>query len=859
MIGQLLRHYRIEALLGSGGMGEVYRARDMRLDRLVAMKVLLPSALANPERKRRFMHEAKTASALNHPNIVTILEIDSAITEDGQNIDFIAMEYIQGKTVEQLMDKKPLRVEEVLRYGAQMADALAAAHAAGVMHRDLKPANIMINEQGNVKLLDFGLAKLSDAFATSAFAATESVHLQPSQVTEQGTIVGTVAYMSPEQAEGRHMDTRSDIFSLGSVLYEMAAGRQAFAGDSKLSTLASILQKDPPGLSASGTAIPRDLERIVMRCLRKEPSRRWQSAADIKVALDDLRSDMDAGETAEPKLEPEKGSGVARRLWLALAGLALALAGLWAGRAIFQRPLPSFSRLTFGLGEITGGRFAPDGQTIVYSARWSGKPTVVFSTRVGSRESRSLDLPVSRVLAVSSAGEIALLLGPDIPGTLARVPLAGGAPREILEDVIDADWSPDGSKLAVIRRAGSGYRVEYPIGTVLFESHARAPQLLRVSPKGDKVAFMSFDPEVLDMMLMVANGASAEARPLSKGWFIIGDINWSPDAKEIWFSALHTGEDPKLRAVTMDGKERVILQTPEFILPMDTDRNGRLLAMEASGRMNISYTSAGDAGEHDLSWLDSSRLWEISPDGRNLLFAEMTYGHGRNTAIYLRKTDGSPPVRLGEGGHPSLSPDGKHILSVRYEGKQSDLVVLPVGAGEPRVLSADGLQYDYGEWFPDGKRMLVVARKAGKPFRAYVQSLEGGSPLPITPEGLRATQVSPDGQVAVVLDGDKLKLQPVDGSPARVVANADVRPDDTVIRWTANGKGIYLRRNENEKTADILLLEIATGKTTLVRKLHPADPTGTSIFSVSITPDGRSYGYSFQRQQTTLYLVDGLK
>ena len=281
--------------------------------------------------------------------------------------------------------------------------------------------------------------------------------------------------------------------------------------------------------------------------------------------------------------------------------------------------------------------------------------------------------------------------------------------------------------------------------------------------------------------------------------------------------------------------------------------------MEASGRMNISYTSANDAGEQDLSWLDSSRLWEISPDGRNLLFAEMTYGHGRNTAIYLRKTDGSPPVRLGEGGHPSLSPDGKQILSVRYEGKQSDLVVLPVGAGEPRVLSADGLQYDYGEWFPDGKRMLVVARKAGRQFRAYVQPLEGGGPVPITPEGQRATQVSPDGQVAVVLDGDKLKLQPTDGSPARVVANAEIRPGDTVIRWTADGKGIYLKRSENETTADILLLELATGKTTLVRKLQPADPTGASIFSVSITPDGRSYGYSFQRQQTTLYLVDGLK
>jgi serine/threonine protein kinase len=228
MLGQLLRHYRIEAKLGAGGMGEVYRARDTRLDRPVAIKVLLPSALSNPERKRRFMQEAKTASALSHPHIVMIHEIDSAVTDDNRSVDYIAMEYIQGKTLDQVMGKKPLRVEEVLRYGAQIADALAAAHLVGIVHRDLKPANIMINEHGNIKLLDFGLAKLVEPLQTSPFAATESVHIDPTQLTEQGTIVGTVAYMSPEQAEGRRMDVRSDIFSFGTVLYEMATGRQAF-------------------------------------------------------------------------------------------------------------------------------------------------------------------------------------------------------------------------------------------------------------------------------------------------------------------------------------------------------------------------------------------------------------------------------------------------------------------------------------------------------------------------------------------------------------------------------------------------------------------------------------------------------
>ena len=863
MTGQLLCHYEIEAKLGSGGMGEVYRARDTRLDRLVAIKVLLPSTLSNPERRRRFMHEAKTASALNHPNIVTIHEIDTAVGEDGRSLDFIAMEYVQGKTIDQWMGKKPMRLNDVLRYGAQIADALSAAHAAGIVHRDLKPANIMINEQGNVKLLDFGLAKLTEPLTTSAFAVTESVHIDATQMTEQGTIVGTVAYMSPEQAEGRRMDARSDIFSFGTVLYEMASGRQAFSGDSKLSTLASILQKDPPGLSANGEAIPNELERIILRCLRKEPERRWQSIADAKVALEDMRAEVESGNIGKAGvLAHRKSSAPARWLWLTLAGVSLLAAGLWVDRSLYHRSFPSFTRLTFRLGEVTGAHFAPDGQTILYSARWSGAPTTVYSTRLGSRESRSLDLPVSRLLAVSSSGEMAILLGPNIPGTLARVPLAGGAPREILDDVVEADWSPDGSKLAVIRRAGNDYRVEYPIGNLLFVSHARPPRLLHVSPKGDQIAFIYFDPEVVDATLMVmnANASLGQARPLSKGWFAFGYLDWFPDGKEIWFSALHTGEDPKLRAITLDGKERTVVQTPDWILPLDIRPDGRVLALDEGTRISISYISAGAGGEQDLSWLDSSRLWEISPDGGTILFAEISYGHGRNTAIYLRKTDGSPPVRLGEGGHPTLSPDGKHILSIRYDGQKSDLVMLPVGAGEPRVLSTAGLRYEYGEWFPDGKRILIAANKPGEQVRTYVQSLDKGTITPITAQGQRATQISPDGQVCVVLDSDKIMLQPFDGRSPRKLANADVRPGDAVIRWTADGKGIFLQRMENETTADILRLDVATGKTTLVRKLRPAEATGASIpFSVSITPDGRNFGYSVQRDSSTLYLVEGLK
>jgi len=415
--------------------------------------------------------------------------------------------------------------------------------------------------------------------------------------------------------------------------------------------------------------------------------------------------------------------------------------------------------------------------------------------------------------------------------------------------------------MAVIRQVGGSYRVEYPIGHVLFESHGRSPRLLHVSPRGDQVAFICFDPEVVDATLIVidAKSSPAKVRELSKGWFAFGHLDWSPDGNEIWFSALHTGEDPKLRAVTLEGKERIILQTPDWILPIDILANGRVLALDDSTRISISYLAPGVTEEQDLSLLDSSRLWDISADGRQLLFAEISYGQGRNTAIYLRKTDGSPPVRLGEGGHPTLSPDRKWVLSVHYDGKKSDLVMLPVGAGEPRVLTTAGLHYEYGEWFPDGKRILIAANLPGRRVRTYVQSLDGGVAIPITAEGQRASQVAPNGQLAVIVEGGKLLLQPVDGSPARTLAGADIRPGDSVIRWTADGKGIFLKRMENETTADILRLAVATGKTTLVRKLRPADPTGASFFSVSITPDGSAYAYSLQRELNTLYLVEGLK
>ena len=413
MIGETLRHYRIEAKLGAGGMGVVYRAFDTHLDRPSPSKCCLPRPSAMPIAGRASRRKRSPHPRLSHRNIITIYDIDTGQV-DGQPVDFIAMEYVAGKTLDKLIGRKGLRLTEALRYAIQIADGLAAAHNAGIMHRDLKPANVIVNEQGEVKILDFGLAKLTELEEPDVFAVTQSVHIDAMLRTEAGTIIGTVAYMSPEQADGHKVDARSDIFSFGAVLYEMITGRRAFSGDSKLSTLASVLHKEPAPLSQVGQAIPREVERIINRCLRKDPQRRWQNMADIKVALEDVLEELESGNSAW-RMERRRRFHREQRADAAVAcgDCAGAAGGRLRGLAAFQRPQPTFQRLTYRRGDISGRKFSPDGQTVVFSAQWANEPTAIFSMRPGSREYRTLDLPEGRILAISSAGEMAILLGPD--------------------------------------------------------------------------------------------------------------------------------------------------------------------------------------------------------------------------------------------------------------------------------------------------------------------------------------------------------------------------------------------------------------------------------------------------------------
>ena len=856
MIGKSLRSYRIESKIGAGGMGVVYKAVDSRLGRTAAIKILSTGAL-NPERERRFIQEAKAASSLNHPNIVTIYDIDTQEV-DGKPVQYIAMEYVAGDTLDHLIGRKGLRIRDVLKYSVQIADALAAAHTAGIVHRDLKPSNVIVSPQGVVKILDFGLAKLSESDEADAYA--ETMHGQGAPLTEEGTILGTVAYMSPEQADGKMVDSRSDVFSFGSVLYEMATGQRAFSGGSKLSSLSAVLYKDPQPASHAAAEVPSELDRIIARCLKKDPERRWQTMADVKVALEELRDEMDSSHVAVAGQAPAHRVKPRTKLWAGVGVLAGVLLGLalritYENQQKFVHPSEpaSFQRLTFRRGDVTSAKFAPGG-TVVYSAEWDGAPSTLFSAQPGNREGRPLALPSARVLAVSQSGEMAILLGGEDVGTLARVPFGGGAPRQVLEGVSGADWGPDGESLAVVRAVGGKFRLEYPIGSVLYETEKRPPMMPRVSADGKLVAFFDFDVEVGDYALCII-GPNHPRQVLSRGWRAIGALNWSPDNNEVWFSGGQPGADPALYAVTLSGAQRLVTQTGGIIVMQDVARDGRVLLSTVNSRLGILFFPPSGA-PRDLAWLDASLIYELSNDAQSLVFAELSNGQGRNSAIYLRKTDGSPAIQLGYGNRPSLSPDGKWVACIHHEGDRSSLMLLPTGPGESQFPKIEGMHFDGVEWFPDNKRILFTGNETGHPTRTWMYDVDANKWTPLTPEGTRGTRVSPDGQWFITVDPHKLLISPVAGGDSKTIL--DQQPGESVARWSGDGRYLFLQQRE-PASIKISRLEIATHRREPLRVIKVPEPGAQFLGPLALSADGKACATTFQHDLANLFLVRGLK
>ena len=487
--GTKLGSYEVLASIGAGGMGEVYRAHDTKLDRDVAIKVLPDAFASDPELLRRFQQEGRAAGALNHPNIMAVYDADI----DGPT-PYVVCELLEGKTLRSLIADGSITRRKAIEYTKQIAAGLAAAHDKGITHRDLKPDNLFVTADGRVKILDFGLAKMrpltSAGSPDSAVATREMGAVIIDSGTDTGTILGTVGYMAPEQVRGQGADSRSDIFSLGTVLYEMLAGRRAFRGDSAVETMNAILKEDPPELPQVGQDAAPAMEHVIRHCLEKNPGERFQSARDLAFHLESLSTISGAA----PALS-EPGGGPGR--WVpALVGLGLVVAVVVAALSLSSdAPPPSFQQLTFRQGDIPAARFAADGESIVYSAAWDGSPVETFITRPEGPESRRLELDNADLLDVSSSGEIALLLEPrgnrmfGQQGTLARSSLSGSATREVLEDVADAGWMPFRDELVIVRRDGLSSRLEFPVGTILHEASGTIASP-RVSPNGESIAFI---------------------------------------------------------------------------------------------------------------------------------------------------------------------------------------------------------------------------------------------------------------------------------------------------------------------------------------------------------------------------------
>ncbi len=841
--------YEVLAPLGAGGMGEVYRARDAKLGREIAVKVLPSATASDPDRRQRFELEARSASALNHPNILTVYDIGEA---DGSL--YIAMELIEGRTLRELIAPgDPLPTKKLLELAVQTAEGLSKAHAAGIVHRDLKPENLMVSKDGYVKILDFGLAKLTETVSEDASVLPTAI----AAPTQPGTVMGTAGYMSPEQASGQPVDYRSDQFTLGAILYEMATGKRAFQRKTGAETLVAIIKEEPEPLSQLAPRAPAPVRWIVERLLAKDPEERYASTKDLARDLKSVRDHL-TETSLSGALEATGPARVRRRGWVlpAFAALVLGVAAGFLSRGLVVgkggKP-PEIKRLTYSRGAIRTARFAPDGQTIVYGAAWEGLPLEIYSTRANSSESRSLGLPSADLLAISSTGELAISLhrhyifGFQSVGTLARVPLAGGAPRDVLENVEDADWSPDGTNLAVTRQVGNRGRVEFPIGKVLYDTAGWASDI-RVSPDGRLVAFIDHTQQGDNNGSVRVVDASGKVRV--KGPFAIRGIAWSPRGDEVW-----SGARNGITATSLDAESRVVWLTPGGGVD-DISRDGRVLCTTNSSRREIVGFAPGGKGERNLTWLNWSFPVDITADGKTLLFGEQNV---EPMAIYQRRLDGSPAVRLGEGAPLGFSPDGQWALSSRNL-ETGQLTLLPIGAGEPRDLPKTGINVQSATWFPDGRRILISGNEPGHGSRLFTQEVSGGKPRAISAEGVSFIfpSLSPDGKSVAATGPDRrIAIYPTEPGEPRAMPGAD--PEDVPLRWTADGSAIYVYK-PSAPPLRVETIDVKTGRRALWKEIQPPDLSGVEqVGPIQISPDETSYVYSYRRRLDDLYLATGLK
>ena len=855
--GTKLGPYEIVSLLGAGGMGEVYRARDSRLRREVAIKILPQSFAQDNDRLRRFEQEARVVGALNHPNILAIFDIG---THNGS--PYLVSELLEGQTLRQHMDGSALPQRKAIEYAIQIARGLAAAHEKGVVHRDLKPDNIFVLQDGRIKILDFGLAKLTQAEAFGSGVPDLQTVDHPSNTTP-GQVMGTVGYMSPEQVKALPVDHRTDIFAFGSILYEMLTGKRAFKRDSSVETMNAILKEEPEELYGAVAGVTPGLDRAVRHCLEKNPAQRFQSASDIAFDLESM-STHSGSASRIPAIAEQR-----RSYWkpgLAALIAVLALGGVYfAARGSRTAPAtPRFHQLTFQRGTIYGAKFAPDGQSILYTAAWNGAPKPqVYSTRTDALMSRAIELMDSTVMSISDKGEMAIRQNTqDDPlprGMLSVVPLTGGAPREMLSDVMSASWAPEGDSLAVSHLLGVENRLEYPIGKTIVSTSTGNITDVAVSPDGKSIAYFDH-PNAGDTRGYVAViDLSGKARRLTHEWADLTGLAWSHSGKEVWFTGSDSGINSALYAVSLNGQLRDLLHIPGRLHLFDISKDGEVLITNEASRLETYGRHAGQDKDIDLSWFDWTLARSVSNDGQWVVLEEDGEGGGPNYTVFLRKTDGSPAIRLGPGMGLDLSPDGKWVASTSVK-QPAPTVLFPTGAGQPVTLADGQLFHHPGRlsFLPDGKGVIMVAAEAGKAPRTYIQMLDGSPRQTVGPEDFRGNLISPDGKSVLGKKDQAWGVASVSGDQT-VRLLPFIQASEIVTGWTADGKGVYVGDQSSIPTK-IFLVDVQSGQRRLHHQNAPPDVSGVPVVDSGVTtPDGKFYAYDVPRTLSYLYVVDGLK
>jgi eukaryotic-like serine/threonine-protein kinase len=857
--GTLLGPYEIVALIGAGGMGEVYKARDQRLGRDVALKVMPASFAADPERLRRFEQEARAVASLSHPNILAVHDIGRH-----ENQPFMVSELLDGESLREVLARGPLPQRKAIDYAIQIAHGLAAAHGKDIAHRDLKPDNVFITREGRAKILDFGLAKTVQKSAAADDASATMTALAPS--TEAGTVMGTVGYMSPEQVRGGLIDCRTDIFSFGAVFYEMLTGTRAFKRDTAAETMTAILNEDPPDLALTGKAIPPALERCVRHCLEKAPEQRFQSAKDLAFDLESFSTATPTGTHIVSQSKPQP------RWWYAVGAAALLVLGAFAGRRATLAARPptdaQFHQITYRRGALGDGRFTPDGQNILYTALWDNSDPEIYTVAAKAVGGHSLGIKNARLLAVSKTGELAVALEPKtlttllFPGSLARTFADNGAPKPQIVNIVAADFTPDGSSLAIVRYVPNELtcQLEYPIGKVLHKEQLISD--LRFSPDGKYLAFATHDNASDDRGNVVIIRSTGEAVATSPLFESLQGLAWTPSGDEVWFtSPLESGV---VHAFSISGKTRTSFAVPGRLRLFDIAPSGQLLLSQGIARRGIMVSTENGQSVRDLSWLDFTFGRDVSNDGKMVLFEEEG-NESTNYQVFVRNVDGSPAVPIGEGYGLALSPDANWALTEKLTEPTNEVWLLPIGPGEPRRLSPPNLSPAItAQFLSDGKQVVYVANEKGRPARTWLQNVDGSAPRPVTAEGTSGWIVSPDdkwlvaGRRAGFRRATQTALVPIAGGSPQSIAG--LNPDEFVLGWTSDGL-LYVEPFADDKgmTLHIEKLNPFTGARHPWRELPKPAIGGVLSEPPIISPDGATYLIGYRMRLNDLYTVDGVR